>query len=167
MPFKMAHGVEMWEMASKNPMFNRLFNDAMACTTKAIMQEVMTAYKDGLGCIGSLVDVGGGTGGVIAEIVKANPHIRGINFDLPHVVATAPPHPGVEHVSGSMFESIPDADAIFLKVTRPLLHLFSKLHHSISLSLLKKNSDGQPYPLCNAWIFVFNHEYIRQTEQPV
>ncbi|OWM91012.1 hypothetical protein CDL15_Pgr023345 [Punica granatum] len=114
-PFKKVHGLEIWEMASKNPMFNKLFNDAMACTTQIIMQAVMVAYKDGFRFIGSLVDVGGGTGRVITEIVKANPHIRGINFDLPHVVATAPAYPGVEHVSGSMFESIPDADAVFLK----------------------------------------------------
>lgn len=116
MPFKKAHGVEVWEMASKNMMFNKLFNDAMACTNKAITQAVVADYKDGFANIGSLVDVGGGTGGVIAEIVKVNAHIRGINFDLPHVVATAPPHPGVEQISGSMFDSVPAADALFLKV---------------------------------------------------
>lgn len=116
MPFKKAHGVEVWEMASKNMMFNKLFNDAMACTNKAITQAVVADYKDGFANIRSLVDVGGGTGGVIAEIVKVNAHIRGINFDLPHVVATAPPHPGVEQISGSMFDSVPAADALFLKV---------------------------------------------------
>ncbi|PKI36108.1 hypothetical protein CRG98_043500 [Punica granatum] len=102
-------------MASKNPIFNKLFNDAMACTTQTIMQAVLVAYKEGFRFIGLLVDVGGVTGGVITEIVKANPHIRGINFDLPHVVATSPAYPGVGHVSGSMFESIPAADAAFLK----------------------------------------------------
>ncbi|KAB1206013.1 (R,S)-reticuline 7-O-methyltransferase [Morella rubra] len=54
------------------------------------MGVVMAKYKDGFDGVGSLVDVGGGTGGMIAEIVKSHPHIRGINFDLPHVVATAP-----------------------------------------------------------------------------
>ncbi|KAB1206016.1 (R,S)-reticuline 7-O-methyltransferase [Morella rubra] len=79
---------------------------------------VLAEYKDGFDCVGSLVDVGsGGTGGMIAEIVKSHPHIRGINFDLPHVVATAPVRERVSHVGGDMFEAgaIPDADAIFMK----------------------------------------------------
>ncbi|OWM91005.1 hypothetical protein CDL15_Pgr023338 [Punica granatum] len=115
MPFKKAHGMEVWEMASKNPQFNTLFNDAMACTNKIILQAIVAAYQDGFRSIGSLVDVGGGIGEAVAQIVKANPNIRGINFDLPHVVATAPAYPGVEHINGSMFESIPAADAVFMK----------------------------------------------------
>jgi hypothetical protein len=55
-------------------------------------------------------------GGMIAEIVKTHPHIKGINFDLPHVVVTAPMRQGVSHVGGDMFEAIPNADAIFMKV---------------------------------------------------
>jgi precorrin-6B methylase 2 len=80
------------------------------------MGVVLAEYKDGFSCVGSLVDVGGGTGGMIAEIVKAHPHIKGINFDLPHVVAIAPTRQGVSHVGGDMFEAIPNADAIFMKV---------------------------------------------------
>ncbi|XP_030546243.1 (R,S)-reticuline 7-O-methyltransferase-like [Rhodamnia argentea] len=113
--FQKAHGVEMWDFAGDNPEFNIMFNDAMACTAKIITKAVLEAYGDGFGLVGSVVDVGGGTGGVIAEIVRAYPHIQGINFDLPHVVATAPAHDGVEHVGGSMFEVIPMADAVFLK----------------------------------------------------
>ncbi|KAF8043269.1 hypothetical protein BT93_A1571 [Corymbia citriodora subsp. variegata] len=113
--FQKAHGVEMWELAGDNPKFNKMFNDAMACTAKIVMKAVLEAYGDGFGAVGSVVDVGGGTGGVVAEIVRAYPHIRGVNFDLPHVVATAPAYDGVEHVGGSMFEAIPKADAVFLK----------------------------------------------------
>ena len=69
-----------------------------------------------LGSVGSLVDVGGGTGSVLAEIVKSYPHIKGINFDLPHVVAMAPIYDGITHVGGDMFEAIPNADAVFMKV---------------------------------------------------
>ncbi|KAI3898264.1 hypothetical protein MKX03_011332, partial [Papaver bracteatum] len=52
---------------------------------------------------------------MIAEIVKANPQIQGINFDLPHVVATASDFPGVKHVGGDMFTDIPKADAFIMK----------------------------------------------------
>ncbi|KAI3889085.1 hypothetical protein MKW92_051090 [Papaver armeniacum] len=115
LPFEKAHGVEIWDFALANPQFNNLFNDAMRCTTETIINAVLVKYKDGFNGIESLVDVGGGTGIMITEIVKANPHIRGINFDLPHVVATAPEQPGVEHVGGDMFVHIPEADAVIMK----------------------------------------------------
>ena len=71
-----------------------------------------------------MVDVGGGTGGTVAEIVKAYPHIKCINFDLPHVVATAPQYDGVTHVGGDMFQSVPNADAIFMKVYSIAIKLY-------------------------------------------
>ena len=114
--FKKAHGCEIWDFASKNPEFNDIFNEALTCAAKFIIEAVLGEYKDGFGSIGSLVDVGGGTGVVISEIVKSHPHIKGINFDLPHVIATAQEHHGVTHVGGDMFESIPSADAVFIKV---------------------------------------------------
>ncbi|GMY07738.1 desmethylxanthohumol 6'-O-methyltransferase-like [Fagus crenata] len=112
--FEKAHGCEMWDFASKNPEFNTIFNDAMACTAKIVMGVVLEEYKDGFDCLGSLVD-----------IVKAHPHIKGINFDLPHVVATAPIREGVSHVGGNMFEAIPTADSIFMKW---VLHDWSDEH---------------------------------------
>ncbi|KAJ8762787.1 hypothetical protein K2173_022916 [Erythroxylum novogranatense] len=62
-----------------------------------------------------LVDVGGGIGVTLSTIISNYPHIKGINFDFPHVLAQAPAYPGVEHVGGDMFVSVPKADAIFLK----------------------------------------------------
>lgn len=121
--FRKAHGVDIWELAAANPSFNKLFNDGLASTNGVVMRTVVKEYGEEFKKLKSLVDVGGGTGSAVAEIVKAYPHIKGINFDLPHVVATAPPHAGVSHVGGDMFESIPQADAVFLKV------LFIHNHH--------------------------------------
>ncbi|MBA0784456.1 hypothetical protein Gotri_025560, partial [Gossypium trilobum] len=47
---------------------------------------------------------------------KAFPWIRGINFDLPHVVAVSAKSDSIENVGGDMFMSIPNADAAFLMV---------------------------------------------------
>ncbi|XP_011045485.1 PREDICTED: (R,S)-reticuline 7-O-methyltransferase-like [Populus euphratica] len=113
--FSKAHGCEVWDLASRNPEVNRIFNEAMACTSKIVMREILSQYKDGFNNIRSLVDVAGGIGGHVAEIVRAYPHIEGINLDLPHVVATAPKYEGVSHVAGNMFDAIPNADAIFIK----------------------------------------------------
>nr|ACO90252.1 reticuline 7-O-methyltransferase-like protein [Papaver bracteatum] len=79
-PFERAHGREIWDLASADPKFNNLLNGAMGCTSTTIINEMLLGYKDGFSGIGSLVDVGGGTGTIIAEIVEANPHIIGTNL---------------------------------------------------------------------------------------
>lgn len=70
---------------------------------------------EGFKHIKTLVDVGGGVGKALEILVSSYPQMHGINFDQPHVVADAPNIPGVEHVGGNMFESIPSGDAIFIK----------------------------------------------------
>ncbi|XP_052207535.1 xanthohumol 4-O-methyltransferase-like [Diospyros lotus] len=99
----------------RQPRFQKAFNAAMGCTAKVTTTAIVAAYKDGFHSIRSLVDVGGGIGTSTSEITKAYPHIKAINFDLPHVVATAPEYPGVTHIGGDMFESVPKADAVFMK----------------------------------------------------
>ncbi|KAL9244535.1 hypothetical protein vseg_018304 [Gypsophila vaccaria] len=141
-PFVMAHGQTMWEKASKEPEFNEMFNSGMAVDTRMAMNAILKGYKDGFGEIeGTLVDVGGGIGKAVTAIVKAHPHIKGINFDLPHVVATASPFPGVTHVGGDMFKEIPKADAVFMK---SILHDWGdedsiKILKNIRQSISEKN----------------------------
>ncbi|RRT54382.1 hypothetical protein B296_00047386, partial [Ensete ventricosum] len=38
-----------------------------------------------------LVDVGGGVGISLHMITSMHPHIKGVNYDLPHVISEAPP----------------------------------------------------------------------------
>ncbi|KAJ4977531.1 hypothetical protein NE237_002637 [Protea cynaroides] len=116
--FTKAHGCHIWDFAAGNPEFNHLFNDGLASTSKVVLKAVLSAYREGFAAMGSgsvVVDVGGGTGMAVAEIVKTHPHLQGVNFDLPHVIDTAPQYPGVSQVGGDMFESIPKADALFIK----------------------------------------------------
>ncbi|THG20838.1 hypothetical protein TEA_016275 [Camellia sinensis var. sinensis] len=113
--FQKAHGREIWDYCSMNPEFNNIFNDGMGCTARITMKAIMAGYEDGFCSVGSMVDVGGGTGAAIGEIVKVHPHIKGINFDPPHEIATAPAFGGVSHVGGDMFKAIPSADAAFMK----------------------------------------------------
>ncbi|CAI9099813.1 OLC1v1036692C1 [Oldenlandia corymbosa var. corymbosa] len=116
--FEMANGAEIWDLAAQNPKFNQLFNDGMACTAKITMHAILSEFgskNNGFEGLESLVDVGGGIGQTIADFVKKYPQIKGINFDLPHVIATAPEHPGVSHVGGDMFKEIPSAQAVFMK----------------------------------------------------
>ncbi|KAL2512516.1 O-methyltransferase family protein [Abeliophyllum distichum] len=112
--FTAAHGEDVWRYAAANPSHNKLINDAMACHARVAMSAITEIYADVFEGIGSLVDVGGGDGTTIGILVKKCPWIRGINFDLPHVISSAQNWDGVEHVGGNMFEKIPKADAAFL-----------------------------------------------------
>ncbi|KAK1353206.1 O-methyltransferase COMT-type [Heracleum sosnowskyi] len=68
-----------------------------------------------------IIDVAGGTGATLAKY----PQIKGINFDLPHVIKNAAPLPGVEHIEGDMFESVPKGAVTFMKW---ILHDWSNEH---------------------------------------
>ncbi|XP_021749903.1 desmethylxanthohumol 6'-O-methyltransferase-like [Chenopodium quinoa] len=113
--FEMAHGHHIWEFLSRDQEVNRVFHDGLACTAKIGFRAITSLYKDVFADVKSVVDVGGGTGAAVNEVVKAFPNIKGINFDLPHVIAIAPKYDGVAHVEGNMFEAIPDADVAILK----------------------------------------------------
>ncbi|GLJ19223.1 hypothetical protein SUGI_0345370 [Cryptomeria japonica] len=113
--FRKAFGMSNWDYGVNNPEANKTFNEAMSCDTRAVMASVVKIYEEGFKKITSLVDVAGGVGSALSIIVENYKHIRGINFDLPHVIASALPIAGVEHVSGNMFEHIPPADAVFMK----------------------------------------------------
>ncbi|MED6211224.1 hypothetical protein PIB30_071706 [Stylosanthes scabra] len=133
--FFKCHGHEQFVMTGLDPEYNRLFNEGMVCTARVVSKSVISGYKDGFKEIKTLVDVGGGIGGSLSEIVKAFPHIKGINFDLPHVVATAPMYHGITHLGGDMFASIPQADAIYMKW---ILHDWSDEHCMKILKNCKK-----------------------------
>lgn len=117
--FEAAHGDDVWRYAERNPSHSKLINDAMACDARLAVSAIIEGCPEVFRSEGirSLVDVGGGDGTTLENLVKACPWIRGINFDLPHVVSVAPRRFGVEHVGGDMFKSVPKADAAFLMVS--------------------------------------------------
>ncbi|XP_076914985.1 acetylserotonin O-methyltransferase-like [Bidens hawaiensis] len=114
LPFEAAHGNDLWGFCAENPSQNKLFNDAMACDFRVAVATVIEGCPKVFEGVRTLVDVGGGDGTAIRLIVDACPWIKGINFDLPHVVDVAPACVGIEHVGGSMFDHVPKADAVYL-----------------------------------------------------
>ncbi|XP_054799823.1 caffeic acid 3-O-methyltransferase [Prosopis cineraria] len=136
-PFNKAHGMTSFEYHGKDGRFNKVFNKGMADHSTITMKKILETYN-GFEGLKSLVDVGGGTGAVINMIVSKYPSIKGINFDLPHVIQDAPSYPGVEHVGGDMFVSVPKADAVFMKW---ICHDWSDEH---CLKFLKNCYDALP-----------------------
>ncbi|XP_044480397.1 caffeic acid 3-O-methyltransferase-like [Mangifera indica] len=139
-PFNRAKGMSSaFEYIEKDPKHHQLFNKAMSNNTTLIMKKMVDVYK-GFEGVKVLVDVGGGIGTNLGTITSKYPYIKGINFDLPHVVAHAPPISGVEHVGGDMFTNIPKGDAIFLKT---VLHDWGD---EDCLKILKKCCEALPSP---------------------
>ncbi|KAL9231978.1 hypothetical protein vseg_007132 [Gypsophila vaccaria] len=122
-PFEKASGMPLFEYMNKDPEFNHMFNKAMAESSCTTIKNILVTYHgfDDNNNVHVLVDVGGGLGISLGTIVSKYPNIKGINFDLPHVIQTAPDIPGVEHVGGDMFKYVPPGDAIIMK---SLLHDF-------------------------------------------
>lgn len=113
-PFSIAHGKNMWEKTKDDPDWNIVMKGAMTSISMLTIDAIVGKYE-GFKNIKTLVDVGGGSGMVMREIVKKHPQIHGIVFDLAHTIAENPPMEGVEYVGGDMFESVPSGDAVFMK----------------------------------------------------
>lgn len=117
--FEKTHGFSLYDIPNDKSEWRNCFDEGMACTSRIVMKAILSNYRDGFDGVGLIVDVGGGVGMAVAEIVKAHPRIRGINFEISDVVALVPQstYPGVTHLGGDMFHASPYGDAIFMKVT--------------------------------------------------
>ncbi|EEF47071.1 anthranilate N-methyltransferase [Ricinus communis] len=136
-PFNKFHGTHCFGYSGLDSRFNHVFNTAMFHHTNLVITKILETYK-GFKQLKQLIDVGGGLGHTLKAIISKYPHLKGINFDLPHVVKYAPAIPGVEHVAGDMFESVPKGEAIFMKW---ILHDWSDEH---CLRLLKNCYEALP-----------------------
>ncbi|CAL4931430.1 unnamed protein product [Urochloa decumbens] len=114
-PFAMAYsGQTIWDRAEHNATVFP-FNDAMASDTAFLMPIVLKECGEVFHGLTSLVDVAGGLGGAASIVAAAFPDMKCTVLDLPQVVAKAPSGTNVNYVAGDMFESIPQANAVFLK----------------------------------------------------
>ena len=119
--FDKAFGMPVWEFFAQNPENAKIFNDAMSGMTAQANEALHAAYD--FAGIKTLVDVGGGHGGLITSILQRNPQMRGVLFDSPKVIEGARAFVSqsavadrCKLVAGNFFESVPEGgDAIILK----------------------------------------------------
>jgi O-methyltransferase domain len=81
------HGVSVFEHLRQNPGEARIFDDAMTDLSMVWAASVAGAYD--FGRWGSLMDVGGGNGLLLATILRAHPALRGVLVDRPDVLERA------------------------------------------------------------------------------
>ncbi|HKP88140.1 MAG TPA: methyltransferase [Blastocatellia bacterium] len=119
--FDRRFGMPIWEFFEKNPENASIFNNAMSNMTAGLEEALLASYD--FSSIRKLVDVGGGHGGLITSILKANPSMRGVLFDAPSVVegarqkiSAAGLQERCELVGGDFFKSVSEGgDAYILK----------------------------------------------------
>jgi hypothetical protein len=114
------HGSEVFEYFAANPEHAEIFNGAMTDMSVAVAPFVVEAYD--FSGFATLADIAGGHGYLLSQILKANPELSGILFDVPQVIEGAGAlleregvSGRVERVAGDFFASVPRADAYVLK----------------------------------------------------
>jgi predicted methyltransferase len=114
-----------WDYLSSRPEEEALFDEAMsgAVVTRA---KALLATVD-LSAVGTLVDIGGGQGWLLAAALEANPSLRGVLFDRPKVLSRAEAtltsprlRDRCKCVSGDFFASVPDGGDAY--VLSQILH---------------------------------------------
>ncbi len=114
-------GMDIWSYFQENPEDAIVFNDSMTGMTAVLNETLRSAYD--FSPFKKVVDVGGGHGGLITEILKANPNTRGVLFDAAEVISGAKDRLNeaglserCEAIAGDFFESVPAAgDAYVMK----------------------------------------------------
>jgi len=111
-------GQPLFAHLQHRPDLQESFNKAMGGMAQQLSAAVGAAYD--FSGAGTVVDVGGGQGGLIAHLLQNNPQASGIVFDLPHVVEGAGAgfdenlRSRCRFVGGSFFETVPEGGDVYL-----------------------------------------------------
>ncbi|MGH3596065.1 MAG: methyltransferase, partial [Mycobacterium sp.] len=105
-------GKESFDYFAEHPELAELFDQTMTSISELTTAPVVAGYD--FSAYRTIVDVGGGHGPLLAAILAAAPASRGVLYDLPRVVASAPNLLRECHVAdrvriaeGSFFDSVP------------------------------------------------------------
>ncbi len=120
-------GTDIFTHLERNPEKNELYNLAMSETSALASAAFLAAYTFNQSRV--VVDIGGGEGYLLSVILQKHPHLRGLLFDLPHVIKKADisfeksgTGERASSIGGSFFETIPaNGDTYIMK---NILHAF-------------------------------------------
>jgi hypothetical protein len=110
--FEELFGSDFWSWLAAHPEERHAFDRAMAEGADRLVERLGPVVWRG---DETVVDVGGGNGSVLAELLRLQPGLRGIVFDLPETVRDEEiSGERIEFVAGSFFESVPPGDVYVL-----------------------------------------------------
>lgn len=117
--FDRVHDTEIFDYLAEHPEDAEIFDAAMTSFSTSEAASIVEVYD--FTPFKTIVDVGGGRGGLLSTILAANSHLQGVLFDLPTVVAGADEE--ISHaevidrckvVSGDFFDSVPEGGDAYL-----------------------------------------------------
>jgi SAM-dependent methyltransferase len=136
-----AYGMGPFEFLAAHPDLERTFQATMSERTAAFARSVAAGYD--FSPLRTVADIGGGKGTLLAAILQAHGHLRGVLLDLPPMVADAAAifqaagaADRCEIVPGDFFHSVPHgADAYILA---NVLHDWDDAHSVRILSACRR-----------------------------
>jgi hypothetical protein len=142
--FVQVHSEDFYDYLAHHPEAGAWMDTAMDQSAQQWLAAFVADYD--FSQIRTLVDVGGGHGALLASVLRANPAMRGILFDLPQVVAgagTALAQAGVqdrcEVVAGSIFEAAPPGGDAYI-----LARVLFNWNDEQALAILRKCHRAMP-----------------------
>jgi hypothetical protein len=119
--FEKAFGQPLFDYLAEHPESAKTFDAAMTGIHGPETGAMIEAYP--FDSFDTIVDIGGGNGSVLLEVLRSAPRARGVVFDLPHVVERTSAILAKSDLArrcstrgGSFFESVPaGADAYILR----------------------------------------------------
>jgi hypothetical protein len=136
------HGRTVFPYFEDNPGPAKVFDDAMSSFSNLARKAVVDAYD--FSSLNLLVDVAGGHGKLLTGILEATPALRGVLFDLPHVIERAKENPEIKRYgsrcdlkTGNFFETVPaGADGYIMK------HIIHDWKDEEAIKILKNITDA-------------------------
>lgn len=117
--FDRVHGKEIFDYLAEHPEDAAVFDAVMSAISTTAAVSIVEAYD--FSRFSTIVDVGGGRGGLLAAILAANPQLHGVLFDAATVVADVDGElSGVavvdrcKVVSGDFFDAVPAGGDAYL-----------------------------------------------------
>lgn len=118
--FRQTLGTDLYAFLANNPEAARRYDRAVDAFTRPEATALTERFD--FSDAQTIIDVGGGTGSLLVMLLEKWPHVNGVLFDLPHVVARAKHRFGedlrerIRCVEGNFLEEVPTgADTYLLK----------------------------------------------------
>jgi hypothetical protein len=129
--FEHVFGQPLFDYYATHPEAGRVSSEGLTSRSAPENGAVVAAYD--FSSARTLVDVGGGQGSLLAAILAANPDLRGVLFDMPHVIEMTRPilgelvHAGrCELQAGDFFSALPEGGDIY--VMKKVIHDWDDEH---------------------------------------
>jgi ubiquinone/menaquinone biosynthesis C-methylase UbiE len=123
--FDHVYGKPIFDYLAEHPEAARVFDAAMTAVHGSETAQMLAAYD--FSGVKTLADIGGGNGSLITMVLQRYPQLKGILYDIDHVVARAKPRleaAGVadrcQIIAGNFFESVPKGADTYLM--RHIIH---------------------------------------------